>query len=378
MKPSFQNVVLVALVIAGALLVAFVSQSDRGVKESEGLAQQDMMKKISDMSTTELKEIEALKALVGRLEARIAEQKTVVVGGQAPPPPPPPPSNARPTAYHSHWGYFKNDKYWSETSAHRNKIPGPPPNPSIGEAHGLDWPRTVSERCRQHIFAQGMQDGLLLCIFMAIGSSAKFFVEFGHDSLFEANSGLMYFLGWKGLFLDGATKNPLYNISTGPITAENIVGKFEAGGVPKNFDYLSADLDATEWYVTEAILKAGYRPRVISMEYNMNVPISSNYALARPKDGGRWDNSCFFSNTLGAQKVLADRFGYGLVGIDTALDAFWVDKSLLHPDTKYIDNDDPAVIEYYRGNIHPCAKGWDNYPWFDVKANIPWKKTEKV
>ena len=48
----------------------------------------------------------------------------------------------------------------------------------------------------------------------------------------------------------------------------NIVNHFERFGVPYNFDLLSVDTDAYDWFMLEAIFEAGYKPRVVLTEIN--------------------------------------------------------------------------------------------------------------
>ena len=48
----------------------------------------------------------------------------------------------------------------------------------------------------------------------------------------------------------------------------NILDHFDTFEVPTEFDLLSVDTDAYDWFMLETILEAGYRPRVIVTEYN--------------------------------------------------------------------------------------------------------------
>ena len=48
----------------------------------------------------------------------------------------------------------------------------------------------------------------------------------------------------------------------------NIVQLFQNFSVKMEFDLLSVDTDSYDWFMIEAILEAGYRPRVICTEIN--------------------------------------------------------------------------------------------------------------
>ena len=54
------------------------------------------------------------------------------------------------------------------------------------------------------------------------------------------------------------------------ITAENIEDLFGQGGVPKEFDFLSIDIDRNDYHVWEKISQ--YRPRAVVIEYNTLIP----------------------------------------------------------------------------------------------------------
>src|SRR3989304_5919266 len=65
--------------------------------------------------------------------------------------------------------------------------------------------------------------------------------------------------------------NTTSNLASHHMTfSTNIIELFEKYLVPKEPDYLSIDIDSFDWFVANSILKANYRPRVITMEYNQN------------------------------------------------------------------------------------------------------------
>ena len=54
--------------------------------------------------------------------------------------------------------------------------------------------------------------------------------------------------------------------------SHNIVALLEKYGVPKHLDYVSIDVDSTDIWLVEALLRSSYRPRIISAEFNPNYP----------------------------------------------------------------------------------------------------------
>ena len=66
----------------------------------------------------------------------------------------------------------------------------------------------------------------------------------------------------------------------------------------------------------EAILKAGYRPRVIIVEYNSNFELTEARSVMPPREGEawqRWDSSRYHGMSLLAAQYLLNRFSYSMV-----------------------------------------------------------------
>lgn len=226
------------------------------------------------------------------------------------------------------WGYWSNDPIAALVGIPilHEEFQSPPKQPSFTEP-AVTWPLML-QRCRLHVVAQGKQDGILLCIFAAIGHTNRYFVEFGHTSFWESNSGLLYILGWRGLFLDGDRRDATYNAHKAYLTPTTICSTLRKHKVPPAFDYLSADLDSIELYVVHAILRCGFRPRVFSIEYNCHVTLDRNWTVDIRTFKG-WKGGCYYGLSLGAAVALAERWGYALVAVDVLLDAFFVDRALL-------------------------------------------------
>ena len=114
------------------------------------------------------------------------------------------------------------------------------------------------------------------------------YVEFGVENCNQCNTRYLREKGWdakNSLLMDGGYKNKDINLQqvifwwTGIrkssdlftykyFRPSNILDHFKNFGVPTNFDLLSVDKDAYDWFMLETILEAGYRPRVIVSEFN--------------------------------------------------------------------------------------------------------------
>jgi len=159
------------------------------------------------------------------------------------------------------------------------------------------------------IHSESGEDGIIEFIFSRIGTTNKFFVDFGVSDGVICNSSYLLKKGWNGLMMDGGLwksgdkmkeackmiadcfrrkvkwkiflthcrvnlKNSIENVRHSKdfqpnikkeiVTAENIQSLFQKYDVPKNFDLLSIDIDYNDYWVWKAI--TDYHPRVVVME----------------------------------------------------------------------------------------------------------------
>ena len=141
--------------------------------------------------------------------------------------------------------------------------------------------------------------------------------------------------GWNtqgSLLLDGGNENPEINLQKVIFWPDNIVQHFKNFSVKTSFDLLSVDTDSYDFFMLEAILEAGYVPRVIIVEYNANFDITEAKSIKPPPDGEkhillvknnnisdegkswvRWDGTTYQGMSLLAVSYLFNRFSYSLV-----------------------------------------------------------------
>ena len=196
-------------------------------------------------------------------------------------------------------------------------------------------------------YSQGSQDLYLTKIFSIIQPTNKYFVEFGFNEKGYATGGSgantrkLYDEGWRGLLLDGNNENPKINLKKHYLFANNIAAIFEENKVPQDLDYLSCDMDSHDLWVFRAILQAGYRPRVITTEYNANYPITDAITLLDPTIVGNTTflanfrykfSQCAWGAGAGAFRIVAEAHGYTLIGRVGALDLIWMRNDLLIKD----------------------------------------------
>ncbi|UJR24376.1 hypothetical protein I4U23_005753 [Adineta vaga] len=208
-------------------------------------------------------------------------------------------------------------------------------------------------------YSQGSQDLYLERIFSIIQSTNKYFVEFGFNEPnyssggSGANTRLLHEGGWRGLLLDGNNQNEKINLKKYFLFANNIVSIFAENTVPKDLDYISCDMDSHDLWVLRSILQAGYRPRVITTEYNSNYPITDTVTLIDPTIIGDRHilrnftfrfQECAWGASAGALRMVAEAYGYTMVGRVGYLDLIWVRSDLLLSDCYKL----PSFEWYFR------------------------------
>lgn len=191
------------------------------------------------------------------------------------------------------------------------------------------------------IFSQGGEDGMIEEIFKRISETNKTFVEFGIGDGTENNSLYLFLKNWSGFWLDGnlTSINKIksqygFLLESGKlqtqhrfITAENIESSFKELGVPKEFDFLSIDIDGNDYWVWQAIVN--YHPRVVAIEYNGNFGPEIKWVMKYRPDH-IWRGNSYFGASLKSLELLGAAKGYKLVGCSFAgTNAFFVREDLI-------------------------------------------------
>ncbi len=190
-------------------------------------------------------------------------------------------------------------------------------------------------------FSQFGEDGITQEIFRRIGTTNRYFVEFGVETGIETNTTYLLYQGWSGLWIDGSDANIASiqqhfpkSISSGKltvlqgfITAENIESLFQKGNVPQEFDLLSIDIDRNDYYVWQAITQ--YKPRVVIIEYNSIFRPGCSFVVDYDPNA-MWDGTSNTSASLEALCELGKQKGYQLVASSfSGVNAFFVREDLL-------------------------------------------------
>jgi len=187
---------------------------------------------------------------------------------------------------------------------------------------------------QKKVFSQFGQDGVLEKIFELIGTTNKFFVEFGSSGNDSGMGNTAYLrrLGFNGLLMDGSERpynqtinDKKYDVKIEFIKASNINYLFEKYNVPKEFDFLSIDIDGQDFHIWNSIKE--YFPRVVSIEMNYHIS-PGNDKVMYYNENYIWDGSSNCGASITALKKLANKKGYSLV-CTCSSDAIFVRNDLL-------------------------------------------------
>ena len=129
--------------------------------------------------------------------------------------------------------------------------------------------------------------------------------------------------------------------------------KTHSPGLPKDFDFLSIDVDGPDYWLLFDLLKSseGYKPKVICIEANPTVPNDLIYIPPR-------SNTIRHGASLAALVELAERYDYVLVET-TIYNAFFVTKEL------YLEKFQKLVPDTSIETLHEVTMGTDLYQLYD-------------
>ena len=199
----------------------------------------------------------------------------------------------------------------------------------------LEWKRSTDprysdpKRLQRHFFqvcSQSGEDGIIQEIFRRIGTTNRVFFESGVGDGIENNTSFLLSLGWTGYWIDA---NPKFLTSlkrasmlkacqihhvVSSLTKENSVSLLSDLGVPREFDFMSLDIDQNTYHVWSA-LGEYFQPRAIVVEYNGVVPPEIEW-IVRYDSKRAWNGTHNFGASLKAYENLGRKFGYSLVGCD--------------------------------------------------------------
>lgn len=213
------------------------------------------------------------------------------------------------------------------------------------------------------VFSQWGEDGIISYLIDNLEIANDTFIEFGVEDFSEANCRfLLEDRNWSGYVLDGSRENIARLMGWGEfwkyslraraafITRDNINGLLAESGFDQDLGILSIDIDGVDYWVASEL--TAWRPRILVMEYN--AVFGKDRAITIPYSDGFERTKAHHSNlywgaSLKALVVLAARWGYGLVGTNSAgCNAFFVRRDLLNDRIRERPLDEAFTDSKYR------------------------------
>ena len=176
----------------------------------------------------------------------------------------------------------------------------------------LDYNKMTPEKLGD---SQKGQDSLIQHTFDVVGTTNKFYVEFGAGEWPKlSNTSYLYReCGWSGLLLEGepsylTEEAALANMHIERITKDNICDLFARYDVPESPDFVCVDLDGMDYWIIDALLDE-YSPRVMMIEANIRFPSTDSFAIKYDEDW-IWDGQKWYGASPYAYKKMLNNHGY--------------------------------------------------------------------
>jgi len=196
------------------------------------------------------------------------------------------------------------------------------------------WIVEKNDIINQKIFSQSNQDGILYYIFSNLNyiNQKPFCMEFGFNncnlrSKNNANvANLIFTRNFDYILFDGENSDLSINLHKEFLTSENICDIFKKYNIPKEPEYISIDVDSTDLWLLESILKE-YKPMVISSEYNCHFPLNSSITMIN--EPYKWNGDRAYGASLKALNIVAKKYDYTLCFVAAYQDAFYIRNDLI-------------------------------------------------
>jgi len=201
-------------------------------------------------------------------------------------------------------------------------------------------------------FSQNGEDGILDVLRKQLLQSNRYFIEIGAADGIENNSGwLVMAEKYNGIMIEGDPKlvkrasQLVVNYSIGVeclnmfITREN-VHELKSLAFHHDPDIFSLDIDGNDYYIAQAILDGGFRPKIFVVEYNSVYGPDRNLTIEYKDDfvfTKAHPTHLYYGVSIAGWRNFFESRGYRFVTVDrNGVNAFFVDPTAFNPD--FLDN----------------------------------------
>jgi len=189
-------------------------------------------------------------------------------------------------------------------------------------------------------FSQNGEDGIIDYLTKRIKTPNKYFIEIGSADGIENNSAwLATCRQFSGLMIEGNTKllssakKIRHNLGVEYldwfVTQENI-DKLNEYALYTNPDFFSLDIDGNDYFLLTTIIEGGFRPKVITVEYNSaygpDNKLTIEYDPKFVHNTSNLESYPYYGVSLAGWKTYMSSIGYEFVTVESnGVNAFFID-----------------------------------------------------
>jgi len=219
-------------------------------------------------------------------------------------------------------------------------------------------------------FSQNGEDGIIDYLISQLKVSNRYFIEIGANNCIDNNTGwLAYGKNFSGIMIEGDEYTYKTSVDTKPwytnylnqfVTLENI-HELSKTALYKNPDLLSLDIDGNDYYIMDALLQQGFRPKIAVVEYNSCYgPHRSMTIQYKP------DFYCFTAHStvlyygvsISLWRQLFHKYGYRFISVESnGVNAFFIHPDFFTPE--FVDNINPNDFKENAHQLRKFNQGWE-------------------
>ncbi len=200
-------------------------------------------------------------------------------------------------------------------------------------------------------FSQNGEDGILDVLRKNLKNSNRYFIEIGAADGIENNSGwLLVAEKYNGMLIEGnahlveRARRTVVGYSIGAeihnmfVTTES-VRDLKTMAMHHDPDVFSLDIDGNDYHIAQAILKAGFRPKIFVVEYNsvygpersMTIEYQPAFVFTQAHP-----THLYYGVSIAGWRKFFERHGYRFVTVDrNGVNGFFVDPE--HFDASFLE-----------------------------------------
>jgi hypothetical protein len=198
-------------------------------------------------------------------------------------------------------------------------------------------------------FSQNSEDGIIDFLASFISTPNRYFIEIGSSDGLENNSSYLAFAKkYSGIMIEGdqskaeRAKKYLERFNWGVeyinsfVDKDNISELLTKKSLYLNPDFFSLDIDGIDFYVMESVLSSGYRPKIVSVEYNSTFGPTRELTIIYKADfeyGKAHPSHFYYGVSVAGWKKLFRKYNYEFVTVDSnGVNAFFIDRTQFRDD----------------------------------------------